>query len=69
MMNKLTISHNVPSSKAHCPVSYDRLASIGIGGGSPPKKFGTKIFFGQASCNIRAVDIFLEEGKQAPFIF
>jgi len=34
-----------------------------------PPKFEKKIFFGQTSCNIRAVDIFLEEGRTGTLYF
>ena len=55
----------------HC--SGQTLFRIGVGDGAgdafaPPPKFGRKIFFGQTLCNIRAVDIFLEEGRTGTFL-
>jgi len=38
--------------------------SIGVGNeGKVAQIFGRKTFFGQTLCNIRAIDIFLEEGR------
>jgi len=43
---------------------------VGEGGkGALPPNLGEKLFFGQTSCNIRAVDIFWKKEEQAPFIF
>ena len=39
----------------------------GRAGGTCPPNSGEKVFFGQTSCNIRAVDIFLEKGKTSRF--
>ena len=37
--------------------------------GQTPPKFGRKVLFGQTSCNIRAVDIFLEERRTGTLYF
>ena len=50
---------------------------IGVGDGKkgggqfppPPENLGEKVFFLQTSCNIRAVDIFLEEGRTGTLYF
>jgi len=49
--------------------------TIGVGDGGRegavalPPNSGGKVFFGQTSCNIRAVDIFLEEGSTGTLYF
>jgi len=41
----------------------------GVGGGTCPPNLGERIFFGQTSCNIRAVGLFLEEGRTGTLYF
>ena len=48
--------------------------AIGVGDGgrgarAPPPNSGENVFFGQTSCNIRAVDILLEEGRIGTLYF
>ena len=47
------------------------IIGVGDGGrrGQLSPKFGRKSIFGQTSCNIRAVDIFLEEGRTDTLYF
>jgi len=52
------------------------MSSIGVGGERTgkgavalPPNSGEKNIFGQTSCNIQAVDIFLEEGRTGIFLF
>jgi len=48
-------------------------SAIGVGdrgqGRQLPPNLGEKIFFGQTLCNIRAVDIFFEEGRTVTLYF
>jgi len=50
------------------------LVSLGVGDeggreGMCPPNSGETIFFGQTSCNIRAVDIFFEQGRTVTLYF
>ena len=50
------------------------VANKGVGDGAkgavaPPPNSGEKVFFGQTSCNIRAVDILTTEGRTGTLYF
>ena len=50
-------------------ISHNGPIGIGDGGREGAPKFGRKTILGQTSCNVRAADIFLEEGKTGTLYF
>ena len=54
-------------------ITTNVVICTGVGDGGrgscPPPNSGEKIFFGQTSCNIRAVNIFLEKGRTYLTVF
>jgi len=61
--------------KAALQVTNTVILTIGVGergqgAVAPPRpNSGEKVFYGQTSCNIRAVDIFLEEARTGTLYF
>ena len=68
--NSGELTDKYPFIRAEFAPHHGRQTGIGVGDGGkggghvPPPNSGEKVFFGQTSCNIRAVDVFLEEGRK-----